>query len=61
MFYVCLGKTGPDWEDPRCKTAIASAAIWDRLRDDPLAVGQRWYCKRCPTRYKTSFGIVVEL
>eukprot|EP00974_Lingulodinium_polyedra_P063392 6120805-Lingulodinium_polyedra.AAC.1 len=60
MFYVCFAKTGHDWEDPRCKTVIA-AAIWDKLHDDRLAVGQRWYCRRCPARYKTSFGVVVEL
>eukprot|EP00974_Lingulodinium_polyedra_P107882 10443332-Lingulodinium_polyedra.AAC.1 len=44
----------------RCRTAVASS-IWDRLHEDPLAVGQRRYCRRCPTRYKMSFGVAAEL
>eukprot|EP00974_Lingulodinium_polyedra_P108644 10515725-Lingulodinium_polyedra.AAC.1 len=62
MSTMCVfGKTGggpnkDDWVDVRCRTAIASV-IWDRLREDPLAMGQRRYCRRCPTRYKMSFGV----
>ena len=33
---------------------------WDTLHDDPLAVGQRYYCS-CETKYKTTFGVLTEM
>ena len=24
-------------------------------------MGQRWYCKRCTAKYKTKFGVLVEM
>ena len=31
------------------------------MHDDPLLSGQRWYCPICEGKYKTRFGMVVEL
>ncbi len=56
VYYCCM--SGPElWP---CHTLIESMA-WDRFKDDPAATGQRWYCKECRARYKTKFGVVVEI
>ena len=40
VYYLCMagGRGHP------CGTAILSK-FWETLREDPLAVKQRWYCK----------------
>ena len=43
-----------------CNTVIEAMA-WDRLKDDLEATGQRWYCKICTAKYKTKFGVLVEM
>ena len=32
----------------------------DRLRDDPEATGQRWYCP-CTARHKVAFGVLCDI
>ncbi len=39
---------------------MIQSKAWERLIDNPLATGQRWYCK-CGARFKTAWGQVVEL
>ena len=34
---------------------------WDRFKEDPAATGQRWYCKMCHAKYKTKYGVLVEM
>ena len=56
MLYTCrAGAAG--W---LCDTAQA-AKVWRRMIDDPMASKQRWYCTQCDARYKTGFGVVIEL
>jgi len=55
-FYLC----GRQWGAERCTTLTVSS-LWDRLKTDPLASGQRWYCPVCKARYKTSNGVMVEM
>ena len=33
----------------------------DTLHDDPLLSGQHWYCPICKAKYKTRFGMFVEV
>ena len=54
MYYIC--RAG----NPPCNTLIESKA-WDTLKEDPLAVKQRWYCKVCFARYKTRYGCLIEI
>ena len=55
-YYVC--RSGP--AAAPCNTVIESIC-WDRLKDDPEATGQRWYCKCCLTRYRVVFGMLLEI
>jgi hypothetical protein len=51
-WYLC----GPNG----CSTLICSKD-WDRFnQSNPLATGQRWYCK-CGARFMTRWGQVVEV
>jgi hypothetical protein len=43
-----------------CWTMINSKN-WTQLHEDPIADGQRWYCKICGAKYKTSFGVLIEI
>ena len=53
-YYVCMA------HKPPCCSLIESKA-WDRMhKDDLAAVGQRWYCD-CLARYKTTWGVLVEI
>ena len=54
VYYVCKGGS------PQCMTAIEAKA-WDRLREDLAATKQRWYCAYCGTKYKTRYGVLVEI
>jgi hypothetical protein len=55
-YFCCLA--GPVWE--RCGTVMDSKS-WSRLHDDPLKPRQRWYCNCCLGRYRTRFGVVIEV
>ena len=56
VYYICLSG-GTQWP---CNTVIEAMA-WDRLKDELEATGQRWYCKRCTAKYRTKFGVLVEM
>jgi hypothetical protein len=56
VFHVCLG----GGTEHACNTVI-EGETWVRWHEDPLATGQRWYCPLCSTKYKTKFGVLVEL
>ena len=52
--YVC--RAGGATE---CGTLILSVDL-DRLKQDPAAAGQHWYCK-CGAKYKTTFGVLLDV
>ena len=56
VFYICCAG-GAEWP---CNTVIESQ-LWDRLQDELQASRQRWYCKCCSARYRTKFGVMVEI
>ena len=31
------------------------------MKDEKVAIGPRWYCKICSARYKTKFGMLIEV
>ena len=56
VFYVCNRLVGQE----RCCTLIVSSQ-WTRKHDDPCATGQKWYCKICEAKYKTTSGMMVQM
>eukprot|EP00969_Alexandrium_andersonii_P337367 14910786-Alexandrium_andersonii.AAC.1 len=44
----------------KCGTVIPAKA-WHRMNPDIGASGQRWYCLCCGCKYKTAFGMLVEV
>ncbi len=56
VYYIC---TAGGTEYP-CNTVIEAMA-WDRLKEEMEATGQRWYCKCCHAKYKTKYGVLVEM
>ena len=58
VWYICQANQGAGW--PKCNTLISSKQ-WGTLHEDPLAPKQRWYCGVCGTRYKTNFGLLIEI
>ena len=56
----CICRAGGAEVKWQCGAFILSD-IWDRMIDDPMATGQRWYCKVCPAKYKTRYGVMVEI
>ena len=57
-WYVCMMDGNGQW-DP-CGT-IMPAKHWLRRFDDVGSSKQRWYCVCCGTRFKTKFGMLVEI
>jgi len=57
-WYICQAKQGEGWGN--CNTLIASKR-WDTLHDEPEATWQRWHCGSCGARYKTAFGLLIEV
>ena len=55
-FYVCGRPCGGEI----CASMMLSSH-WVRRAEDPLATGQRWYCRVCNARYKTNSGVLVEM
>ena len=43
-----------------CRTVIRSIC-WKTKHEDPLSVGQKWYCPPCEAGYKTKFGVIVVM
>jgi hypothetical protein len=55
VYYICVaGGAHP------CNTVIEAMA-WDRFKKELEATGQRWYCKMCYAKYKTKYGVLVEM
>ena len=55
-YYVCrAGQKGSE-----CDCMITSKD-WARKFGDPAASRQKWYCGICGSKYRTSFGMVVQL
>ena len=48
------------WTAKVCATVICSKT-WDRLKEAPGAVKQRYYCCCCCQRYKTKHGTMVQV
>ena len=55
-YFVCMAG-GPA---NTCWTMISSKN-WIQYHVDPIANGQRWYCKVCGARYMRSFGVLIEI
>jgi hypothetical protein len=55
-YFVCLA--GHSWAP--CGTVMGSTD-WDRLHENPLQPEQRWYCNCCTAKFRTAFGIVIEI
>ena len=55
-YYVCLagGSQYP------CGT-VMEASAWDRLHANPLQTKQRWYCNDCSAKYRTKYGVLVQV
>ncbi len=56
VYYICIAG-GTEYP---CNTVIEAMA-WDRLKKEMEATGQRWYCKVCHAKYKTRYGVLVEI
>ena len=55
VYYKCIaGGIFP------CDTVI-EASSWDRFKEARESSGQRWYCKMCHAKYKTKYGVLVEI
>ena len=57
-WYVCLQDWGGTWGV--CGTVMPSKQ-WKRKFEDVGASKQRWYCVCCQTRFRTSYGMLVEV
>ena len=57
-WYVCLQDWGGTWGV--CGTVMPSKQ-WKRKFDDVRPSKQRWYCVCCQTRFRTSYGMLVEV
>ena len=58
VWYICRANLGAGWGE--CGTLISSKC-WGRLFEDPMASKRRWYCGCCCCRYKTKFGLLIEV
>ena len=56
-FYVCLAESG---EQRPCYTAMPSKTF-GAFSEDPLASKQMWKCVCCNVKYKTRFGVIIEI
>ena len=56
-WYICHAGQAAGWGN--CNTLIQSK-LWETLHDDPMATGQRWYCRNCGGKYKTRYGVLIE-
>ena len=64
-WYVCMANSrcsGPPTWAKICCARVTPSKDWDTLHDDPLAVGQRWYCdpSTCNAKYKAGWGQLVQ-
>jgi len=57
-WYVCRQTFGGQYAE--CGTLIPSK-IWKRKHQDIASSKQKWYCVCCGARYRTQFGMLVEV
>ena len=57
-WYICLQDC--KGTQPPCGTLIPSKT-WKRRYEDMSASKQKWYCVCCETRYRTKYGMLVEV
>ena len=57
-WYVCLQDWGETY--PPCGTVMPSKQ-WKRKFEEVGASKQKWYCVCCTTRFRTSYGMLVEV
>jgi hypothetical protein len=57
-YYVCTA--GGAWAGRMCGTATPSE-LWIRGDQVPGSTRERWYCPACNSRYRESFGVVIEI
>jgi hypothetical protein len=54
-YFVCkAGGINPCW-------TMINSKNWTQYHADPIANKQRWYCKVCGARYKTRYGVLIEI
>ena len=56
VYYVCMS----GGEGHECCTVIESK-MWDTLKEELEATGQRWYCGICNARYRPAMGVLMEI
>ena len=57
-YYLCRARGG--WAGRTCGPATPSE-FWARGDQVPGATRERWYCLACGSRYRESFGVIVEI
>ena len=57
-WYVCLQDWGESY--PPCGTVMPSKQ-WKRKFEEVGATKQKWYCVCCTTRFRTAYGMLVEV
>ena len=57
-WYVCLCDWGGQY--PPCGT-VMPAKQWSRKFEDVGSSRQKWYCVCCKTRFRTAYGMLVEV
>ena len=57
-WYVCRQTFGGQYAE--CGTLIPSK-MWKRKHQDIASSKQKWYCVCCETRYRTKYGMLVEV
>ena len=57
-YYLCRARGG--WAGRMCGAATPSE-FWIRGDEVPGATRERWYCLACNSRYRESFGVIVEM
>ena len=57
-YYRCRARGA--WAGRMCGTATPSE-FWIRGDEVPGSTRERWYCPACNSRYRESFGVVIEI
>ena len=57
--FSCFSSTAKVCQE-RCNT-LAASSRWLRKQADPLAYKQVWYCPVCNARYRTTFGVLLQM
>ena len=57
-WYICMWNGNGQF--PICG-AVTPSKVWRRKKPEIGATGQKYYCPLCGTRYKTTYGMLVEI